>query len=86
VRASVWAARRRRRRPDGVAPQIFLQEVPEPKVVKNRIHLDLRVGGGLEVPVALRRQRVEAEVDRLIRAGATRLRTSDQEVADASSW
>ena len=52
--------------PDGVAPQIFLQEVPEPKVVKNRLHLDLRVGGGLEVPVALRRQRVQAEVDRLI--------------------
>ena len=25
--------------PEGVAPQIFLQEVPEPKVVKNRIHL-----------------------------------------------
>ena len=68
--------------PEGVAPQIFLQEVPEPKVVKNRIHLDLRVGGGLEVPVALRKQRVEAEADRLIRAGATRLRTSDGEVAD----
>jgi hypothetical protein len=32
--------------PEGVAPQIFLQEVPEPKVVKNRLHLDLRVGGG----------------------------------------
>ncbi len=32
--------------------------------------------------MALRKQRVEAEVDRLHRAGATRLRTSDQEVAD----
>jgi catechol 2,3-dioxygenase-like lactoylglutathione lyase family enzyme len=68
--------------PEGVAPQIFLQEVPEPKVVKNRIHLDLRVGGGLEVPVAVRRQRVEAEVDRLVRAGASRLRTSNEEVVD----
>jgi hypothetical protein len=68
--------------PEGVAPQIFLQEVPEPKVVKNRIHLDLRVGGGLEVPVALRKQRVEAEVDRLVGAGATRLRTFDEVVAD----
>jgi hypothetical protein len=68
--------------PEGVAPQIFLQEVPEPKVVKNRLHLDLRVGGGLEVPVAVRRQRVEAEVDRLVRAGASRLRTSNEEVVD----
>jgi glyoxalase superfamily protein len=68
--------------PGGVAPQIFLQEVPEPKVVKNRIYLDLRVGGGLKVPVALRKQRVEAEVDRLIGAGATRLGTFDEVVAD----
>src|SRR4029450_6780750 len=55
--------------PEGVAPQVFLQEVPEPKGVKNRIHLDLRVGGGLEVPVAVRRQRVEAVADRVGRAG-----------------
>jgi Glyoxalase-like domain len=34
------------------------------------------------VPVALRKQRVEAEVDRLIGAGATRLRTSNEEVVD----
>jgi hypothetical protein len=68
--------------PEGVLPQIFLQEVPEPKVVKNRIHFDLRVGGGLEVLLTVRKQRVEAEVDRLVRAGATRLRTSDEEVAD----
>jgi hypothetical protein len=34
------------------------------------------------VPVALRKQRVEAEVDRLIGAGATRLRTFDEAVAE----
>jgi hypothetical protein len=34
------------------------------------------------MPVALRKQRVEAEVDRLIGAGATRLRTFDEVVAD----
>ena len=27
--------------PEGIAPQIFLQEVPEPKVVKNRLHIDV---------------------------------------------
>ena len=63
-------------------PQIFLQEVPEPKLVKNPIHLDLQVGGGLEVPLSARKRRVEAEVERLVRAGATRLRTLDEEVAD----
>jgi hypothetical protein len=68
--------------PEDVLPQIFLQEVPEPKVVKNRIHFDLRVGGGLEVPLEVRKQRVEAEADRLVRAGASRLRTLDEEVAD----
>ncbi|GII99170.1 hypothetical protein CLV28_1812 [Sediminihabitans luteus] len=31
--------------PDGVAPRIFLQKVPEPKVAKNRVHLDVSVGG-----------------------------------------
>jgi len=62
--------------PDGVGPQFFFQEVPEGKVVKNRIHLDLRVGGGREGPMATRRQRVDAEADRLVGAGATRLRVS----------
>jgi hypothetical protein len=51
--------------PDGVGPRIFFQEVPEPKVVKNRLHLDLDAGGGRAVPLATRRQRVEAEADRL---------------------
>jgi catechol 2,3-dioxygenase-like lactoylglutathione lyase family enzyme len=63
--------------PDGVGPQFFFQEVPEGKVVKNRLHLDLRVSGGREVPMATRRQRVDAEADRLVRAGATRLHVSD---------
>ena len=28
--------------PEGVRPRIWFQEVPEPKSVKNRLHLDLR--------------------------------------------
>jgi hypothetical protein len=59
--------------PDGVGPRIWFQLVPEPKVVKNRVHLDLRVGGGREVPVAERRRRIDAEVTRLVGLGATRL-------------
>lgn len=68
--------------PEGVGPQIFFQEVPEPKVVKNRVHLDLDVGGGRDVSLPTRRERVNAEADRLVGAGATRLRVSDEEVAN----
>jgi catechol 2,3-dioxygenase-like lactoylglutathione lyase family enzyme len=47
--------------PDGVRPRIWFQPVPEPKQVKNRVHLDLRVSGGRDVPLATRRPRVDAE-------------------------
>ena len=43
--------------PDGVRPRIWFQPVPEPKVVKNRLHLDLGVGGGRRVPLEARRRR-----------------------------
>ena len=33
--------------PDGLRPRVFLQKVPEPKTVKNRVHLDVQVGAGL---------------------------------------
>jgi Glyoxalase-like domain len=68
--------------PDGIGPRIWFQPVPEAKVVKNRVHLDLAVGGGREVPLALRRARVEAEADRLVGAGATRLRVLSEEGVD----
>jgi hypothetical protein len=32
--------------PDGVRPRIWFQPVPESKVVKNRVHLNLGVSGG----------------------------------------
>ncbi len=47
------------------------------KVAKNRVHLDLKVGGGRDVPLAVRTQRVTATVERLTRAGATVLRIMD---------
>ena len=46
--------------PDGVRPRIWFQPVPEPKVVKNRVHLDLGVSGGRQVPLATRRRRGRA--------------------------
>lgn len=61
--------------PQGAGPRIWFQRVPEPKVVKNRLHLDLQVSGGRGVPLAQRRTRVDAEVERLVAAGATPVRT-----------
>jgi hypothetical protein len=58
--------------PSGVGPRLFFQRVPEGKVVKNRVHLDVRVGTGLvgdERVAAL-----EAECARLVALGAVRVR------------
>ena len=68
--------------PDGVRPRIWFQPVPEPKVVKNRVHLDLGVSGGRQVLLATRRRLVDAEAERLVAAGATRLRVLSEEAVD----
>lgn len=56
--------------PDGVGPRVYLQRVPEGKVAKNRMHLDLNVAGGRDVPLEERKVRVLAEVERLKALGA----------------
>ena len=58
--------------PSGVGPRLFFQRVPEGKVVKNRLHIDVRVGIGLvgEERVAA----LEAECARLVALGAERVR------------
>jgi hypothetical protein len=65
--------------PDGDGPRIFIQRVPEPKVAKNRMHLDLNVGGGGRVPLEERKARVDAEVERLKTLGASDHRGSMQQ-------
>ncbi|MDF5757219.1 VOC family protein [Spongiactinospora sp. TRM90649] len=57
--------------PEGVGPSIWFQKVPEAKVVKNRLHLDVRLTEGRSVPVEIRRERIDAEADRLTGLGAT---------------
>ncbi len=57
--------------PDGVAPTLAFLKVPEPKVAKNRVHLDVQVGGGRGTPWEVRWPRVAAAVERLTAAGAT---------------
>jgi hypothetical protein len=56
--------------PDGEGPRIYFQKVPEEKVAKNRLHLDLDVGVR-GAPMEIRRERIDAEAERLIAAGAT---------------
>ena len=58
--------------PSGVGPRLFFQRVPEGKVVKNRVHLDVRVGTGLVG--AERLATLEAECARLVALGAVRVR------------
>lgn len=57
--------------PDGVGPRISFLKVPEPKAVKNRVHLDVQVGGGRGQPWELRWARVTEAVERLTASGAT---------------
>jgi len=58
--------------PSGVGPRLFFQPVPEGKVVKNRVHLDVRVGTGLVGEERL--AALEAECARLLPHGAVRVR------------
>jgi hypothetical protein len=65
--------------PDGRGPRIFFQRVPEAKTVKNRVHLDLNVTGGPAAPLEERRGQVDAEVERLLGLGASRLRVVEEQ-------
>jgi catechol 2,3-dioxygenase-like lactoylglutathione lyase family enzyme len=58
--------------PTGAGPRLFFQRVPEGKVVKNRVHLDVRVGTGLVGDARL--AALEAEGARLEALGAVRVR------------
>jgi hypothetical protein len=57
--------------PTGEGPRLYFQRVPEGKVAKNRVHLDVRAGTGL---VGAERLAVlESECARLIPLGASRV-------------
>jgi Glyoxalase-like domain len=55
--------------PAGLPPRLSLLEVPEPKTAKNRLHMDLRVLD--QGTPAEHWERVRAEAQRLVAAGAT---------------
>jgi len=58
-----WATASACRDPDGIRPRLLFQQVPEPKTVKDRIHLDLHAGPAER----------DALVARAIELGATKL-------------
>ena len=57
--------------PAGAGPRLFFQQVPEDKVAKNRVHLDVRAAPGLQGEE--RMASLEAECQRLVTLGATRV-------------
>lgn len=64
--------------PAGTGPRLLFQRVPEPKTAKNRLHLDVGVGGP-EHDQAL----VEAHVARLVEAGG---RVVDRRSEHGDTW
>jgi catechol 2,3-dioxygenase-like lactoylglutathione lyase family enzyme len=56
---------------DGTSPSWYFNQVPEIKSTKNRVHVDLQSDGR------------QAEVERLVSLGATRLADHD---ADGTAW
>ena len=62
--------------PDG-GPRFYFQRVPESKVAKNRVHLDINLTDP-SVEITERRKLVSAEADRLVGLGATRGETFEE--------
>jgi hypothetical protein len=56
--------------PDGAGPRLYFQKVPEGKVAKNRVHLDLNVSGGRGTSLEDRKAAIATEVERLKKLGA----------------
>lgn len=64
--------------PDGTGPRVFFQRVPESKTAKNRCHLDVRAAPGLAGDE--RMAALEAECERLVALGGTRVERHEPEL------
>lgn len=60
--------------PDGVGPAIGFLKVPESKIAKNRMHIDVRVAGKSPWDPIERERLIRAKTAELIAAGATEVR------------
>ena len=65
--------------PDGRGPRIWFQRVPEEKVVKNRVHIDINAGGPRGTPLEERWPRVIAHANRLVKAGGAIVREVEEQ-------
>jgi hypothetical protein len=72
VPESEWNSANALEDPAGVGPRLFFQRVPEPKSVKNRVHVDVNITGH-DTPADERVKLVDEAVERLVEAGATRV-------------
>jgi hypothetical protein len=70
--------------PDGRGPRLFFQRVPEDKVAKNRVHLDVRVAPGLQADE--RMAALELECARLVALGARRVRRDEPALPMSSGF
>ena len=61
--------------PEGHGPRLFFQQVPEGKVAKNRVHLDVRAAPGLHGDE--RMAALEGECGRLVALGAVHVRSEE---------
>ncbi|HEV2345272.1 MAG TPA: VOC family protein [Actinocrinis sp.] len=68
--------------PQGGGPAIWFQVVSEAKSVKNRLHIDIHASGGRADPIETRKQRVDAEAERLVGLGAIKTVVMYQEGLD----
>lgn len=72
---SEWNSRAACSDPEGMGPHLWFQQVPEGKVAKNRLHLDLRAAPGLRGNE--RMTALSARAEELKAAGATELQRVD---------
>ncbi|MGW6361549.1 VOC family protein [Streptomyces sp. NPDC055092] len=56
--------------PHGGERALWLHAVPDAKAVKNRLHIDIHASGDRTDPIETRKERVDAEADRLMGLGA----------------
>jgi hypothetical protein len=70
VPAEEWADSAAIAPPNGEGPRISFLRVPEPKTVKNRVHLDLKASGGRHLAQPLREGRIRGRVAELVVEGA----------------
>ena len=76
VRVSDDGERAFLRDPEGKGATVLLHRVPEPKTIKNRMHLDVYISPWGSPP-AEAKTILDAEAERLRALGATRLQTFD---------